>query len=136
MVNIIVCDHIEEDTDAFCLILKKELKPKVGRVHCPRTCEELWVTPANNHIDIVVTNIYLPNCDCIEEIEKIHRKYPDVIFLFHTCDDSILSRLMAFIGASIDWILKDADDYESEVLHKMSRALEIVKQRKIFREKP
>lgn len=83
----------------------------------------------HNEIDVVITDIKMPNMDGIELLEKASKKYPETFFIMMTAYASIQTAIEALRKGAFDYLLKPIE-FDDLIL----RVKRLVNYKNLYRE--
>ena len=105
MINILVA----EDNLDLCELIKNELSLKGYGVTTAHDGNEAIDVYENNHVDLIITDIMMPNTNGLEVVSYIRKTNPDIPILIITAKSSQNDKYMGFKAGTDDYMTKPID---------------------------
>ncbi|MER0440349.1 response regulator transcription factor [Emticicia sp. W12TSBA100-4] len=108
---ILVDDHQLFGQSLSSLLIQME---EVRNINVFRRGTEVLSFLENNSVDVVISDLQMPEMNGIELATKIHAKFPDIKVLILTIDDEPHKIRQAIAAGASGYLLKDTDKAELE----------------------
>lgn len=121
---------IVDDTQSFRFLLKNYLDDAGYQATCVASAAEALAELAENHYDMVLSDMVMPEMDGLELLRQVTSLYPQLLFVLITAHGSVDSAVAAMKEGASDYLLKPLN--WTELLFKVERLLETAQQQRSY----
>jgi DNA-binding NtrC family response regulator len=121
---------IVDDTQSFRFLLKNYLDDAGYQATCVASSAEALAELDDNHYDMVLSDMVMPEMDGLELLRQVTSLYPQLLFVLITAHGSVDSAVAAMKEGASDYLLKPLN--WTELLIKVERLLETAQQQRSY----
>ncbi|SEA35060.1 DNA-binding transcriptional response regulator, NtrC family, contains REC, AAA-type ATPase, and a Fis-type DNA-binding domains [Desulfuromusa kysingii] len=121
---------VVDDTQSFRFLLKNCLDDAGYHVTCVASAAEALTELAQNHYDMVLSDMVMPKMDGLELLRQINALYPQLLFVLITAHGSVDSAVAAMKEGASEYLLKPLN--WDELLFKVARLVESAQQQRSY----
>ena len=100
---------IVDDQKPICQILSRILMPKGLTVYTTDSAHEALYKLEEHAVDIVITDVHMPDMSGLELLQEIKRRYPDILVIMITASHDIEIAKNSFRFGAYDFLTKPFD---------------------------